>query len=104
MKVSESRGYPLRTKATRPATPGDAATLKFRSGLVLQRDRPAPGRATTGPCGSLSACRRAGREYQWPKGAAGAEDGEEPPPSHEDRALDPRTASPASQARRRAWF
>src|ERR1700757_1845299 len=104
MKVSESRGYPLRTKATRPAAPGVAATLRFRNALVLQSNRPAPGRATTGPCGSLRACRRAGREYQWPTGAAGAEDGEEPPPSHEDRALDPRTASLACQARRRAWF
>src|SRR5580704_12995408 len=103
MKVSESRGYPLRTKATRPAAPGDAATLKFRSALVLQRDRPAPGRATTGPCGSLSAWRRAGPEYERPKGAAGAGDGEGRPPLREDRALHPRTASPKCQARRRAW-
>src|SRR5271166_3302452 len=103
MKVSESRGYPLRTKATRPAAPGDAATLKFRNALVLQSNRPAPGRATTGPCGSPWACRRADREYERPKGLAAAADGEGRPPSHEDRALDPRTASSTCQARRRAW-
>src|SRR6202048_4778260 len=99
MKVSESRGYPLRTKATRPAAPGDATTLRFRNALVLQSNRPAPGRATTGPCGSPRACRRAGRKYERPKGAAGAGDGEGRRPSHEDRALDPRTASPTGQAR-----
>src|SRR5438874_13816754 len=104
MKVSESRGYPLRTKATRPAAPGDAATLRFRTALVPQSNQPAPGRATIGPCGSPWAFRRAGREYEQPKGAAGAGDGEGRPPSHEDRALDPLTASPACQARRRAWF
>src|SRR5260370_42271276 len=101
MKVSESRGSPLRTKATRPAARGDAATLKFRNALVLQSNRPAPGQATTGPCGSPWPCRRAGREYEPRTGAAGAGDGEGRAPSQEDRGLDARAEAPAGQARQR---
>src|SRR5260370_31285165 len=100
MKVSESRGYPLRTKATRPAARGDAATLKFRNALVLQSNRPAPGQATTAPCGSPWACRRGGREYEPRQRAPGAGRGAGRPPCEEEGALDPRTASEASPLRR----
>src|SRR5690242_12607707 len=104
MKVSESRGYPLRTNATRPAAPVGAATLKFRNGPAPQSNRPAHGTASFGPTGSLRARHPAGREWEPLTVGAAPQAGEVRRPSPADRVLPLRAALRPIQAQRPAWF